>query len=315
MKANKLKYIALSGALMLLTAFATISCDDANDWTTDSSYNRLFSVPKMSVSANATDAELTWSTTPGTEYYIIEISLDSLYDDVAMGSSKGSIIYGEDKSITKSPYTLEGLYSDSKYFIRMKAFSSNTPESKWGYMSDFSFKTRTEQIFEKFSVSHDKITLYWPANSTADHIEIIDTNGTVVKSITLTSANLEDGTIVIDGLTPLTSYTAILYNKESKRGVIDFTTTAKVPDADHTAFLQAGDSLNNDLFTTMAEAGYQTVNIALPAGSSYYNENNINIPDGMSVTFFGLPGETQAIIGVKGIDIAGTHSFIKFENL
>ena len=77
MKANKLKYIALSGALMLLTAFATISCDDANDWTTDSSYNRLFSVPKMSVSANATDAELTWSTTPGTEYYIIEISLDS----------------------------------------------------------------------------------------------------------------------------------------------------------------------------------------------------------------------------------------------
>ena len=56
MKANKLKYIALSGAFMLLTAFATISCDDANDWTTDSSYNRLFSVPKMSVSANATDA-------------------------------------------------------------------------------------------------------------------------------------------------------------------------------------------------------------------------------------------------------------------
>ena len=315
MKANKLKYIALSGAFMLLTAFATISCDDANDWTTDSSYNRLFSVPNMSVSANATDAELTWSTTPGTEYYIIEISLDSLYDDVAMGTGKGSIIYGEDKSITKSPYTLEGLYSDSKYFIRMKAFSSNTPESKWGYMSDFSFKTRTEQIFEKFSVSHDKITLYWPANSTADRIEIIDTNGTVVKSIILTSANLEDGTIVIDGLTPLTSYTAILYNKESKRGVIDFTTTAKVPDADHTAFLQAGDSLNNDLFTTMAEAGYQTVNIALPAGSSYYNENNINIPDGMSVTFFGLPGETQAIIGVKGIDIAGTHSFIKFENV
>ena len=88
MKANKLKYIALSGAFMLLTAFATISCDDANDWTTDSSYNRLFSVPKMSVSANATDAELTWSTTPGTEYYIIEISLDSLYDDVAMGKDQ-----------------------------------------------------------------------------------------------------------------------------------------------------------------------------------------------------------------------------------
>ena len=71
MRTSKLKYIALSGVLMLLTAFIATSCDDANDWTTDSSYNRLFSVPKMSVSANATDAELTWTTTPGTEYYEI----------------------------------------------------------------------------------------------------------------------------------------------------------------------------------------------------------------------------------------------------
>ena len=315
MRTSKLKYIALSGALMLLTAFIATSCDDANDWTTDSSYNRLFSVPKMSVSANATDAELTWTTTPGTEYYVIEVSLDSLYDDITMGSGKGSIIYGEDKSITKSPYTLEGLYSDSKYFIRMKALSANMPESQWGYMSDFSFKTRTEQIFEKWVISHDKITLYWPANSKADHIEITDASGTTVKNITLTSSNLEEGTAVIDGLTPLTSYTATLYNNESKRGVVDFTTTAKVPDADYTAFLQVGDSLNNDLFTTMAEAGYQTVNVALPSGSSYYNENNLNIPDGMSVTFFGLPGEKQAVIGIKGIDIAGTHSFIRFENV
>ena len=315
MKTNKLKYMACSGVLLLLTVFATVSCDDANDWGTDSSYNRLFSVPKMSVSANATDAELTWTTTPGTEYYLIEVSLDSLYDDIAMGSSKGAIIYGEDKSITKSPYTLEGLYSDSKYFIRMKALSASTPESKWGYMSDFSFKPRTEQIFEKWIISHDKITLYWPVNSVADRIEITDVNGTIVKNVTLTSTNLEDGNIVIDGLTPLTSYTATLYNKESKRGVVDFTTTAKVPDADYTAFLQPGDSLNNDLFTTMAEAGYQTVNVALPAGSTYYNENNLNIPDGMSVTFFGLSGEKQAVIGVKGIDIAGSHSFIKFENV
>lgn len=142
-----------------------------------------------------------------------------------------------------------------------------------------------------------------------------DASGTVIKNITLTSTNLEDGNIVIDGLTPLTSYTATLYNNESKRGVVDFTTTAKVPDADYTAFFATSDSLNNDLFTTMAEAGYQTVNIALPAGSIYYNENSLNIPDGMSVTFFGLPGEKQAIIGVKSIDIAGTHDFIKFENV
>ena len=60
MKANKLKYIALSGAFMLLTAFATISCGRCKRLgLLIRSYNRLFSVPKMSVSANATDAELT----------------------------------------------------------------------------------------------------------------------------------------------------------------------------------------------------------------------------------------------------------------
>ena len=58
MKINKLKYMTLSGVLSLLMVFAATSCDDANDWSTDSSYNQLFSVPKMSVSANATDCLL-----------------------------------------------------------------------------------------------------------------------------------------------------------------------------------------------------------------------------------------------------------------
>ena len=42
MKTNKLKYMACSGVLLLLTVFATVSCDDANDWGTDSSYNQLY---------------------------------------------------------------------------------------------------------------------------------------------------------------------------------------------------------------------------------------------------------------------------------
>ena len=43
---KKIQYMALSGAALLLTAFAAVSCDDANDWNTDPSYSRLFSPRK-----------------------------------------------------------------------------------------------------------------------------------------------------------------------------------------------------------------------------------------------------------------------------
>lgn len=148
---NKIQYIALSGAALLLTAFAATSCDDANDWSTDASYDRLFSSPKISVSANALDAEVTFTTVPNAEYYVIEVSKDSLYDAISMGGTASSILYGEDKSIVKSPFTIDGLDSDSKYFLRIRSYAAGKSESLWGYLTDKSFKTRTEQIINGYS--------------------------------------------------------------------------------------------------------------------------------------------------------------------
>ena len=79
MKLNKKYMMAISGAFMLLGASTFTSCVDKNDWTTDSAYDRLFSPASLGVSAEITEAEVTWKSYPGSEYYVLELSTDSLY--------------------------------------------------------------------------------------------------------------------------------------------------------------------------------------------------------------------------------------------
>lgn len=318
-KMNHINYKIVAGAWMLLSAFAVVSCVDGNDWDVDNSYNRLFSVTSggISVDAAATTAEITWGAVPEAEYYIIEISTDSLYNEVEMGATN-ALVYGEDKTIVESPYTLTGLTADTKYFLRIKSMSSQKVESKWSYFEDYSFETATEQIFESLTnadITDDEVILHWEAGAEVTHIEVADVNETVLQTIELTAENKAEGIVTVTGLTALTQYTVTLYNGEVKRGVLAFTTAAKVPDADYSAYLSATDSLSTSLLAGLAEQGYQNVNIVLPAGAAFYNEETVKIPDGLSVTFFGLPGETKAVIAVNLFDIAGTHGLIAFENV
>ena len=123
----------MSGVLMLLATTSITSCVDDNDWTVDPTYDRLFSPTSLSVSANTTDAEVSWKAYPGSKYYIIEINTDSLYG-LNEEIRANSIIYGQDESITKANYTIDNLNSNSKYFIRVKACSDEQVNSNWNYL-------------------------------------------------------------------------------------------------------------------------------------------------------------------------------------
>lgn len=314
-----LKYFAIAGSFMSTLAFGIISCTDANDWEVDTSYDRVFSVQqdKISVSEEATSAEVSWTKVKGAQNYIIELSTDSLYDEIEMGQN-GAMVFGIEELITESPYVVNGLVPDTKYFLRIKAAAESKNDSRWSYMSDYSFTTKTEQIFEPVTgsdIKAESVTLRWEAGAEVERIDITDNNGTLVVSYPLSDTEKTEGTATISGLTSLTSYVATLYLGETKRGVLEFTTTAKVPDADFTYNLAAGDSLNNTLLIDLSEQGYQTVNITLASGAEYYNKEALSIPDGMSVTFFGMPGEKQAVVGVKNFEIGGTHAFVNFENV
>ena len=148
---NKYNYIKYSVFCFLL-ATLSVACIEKNDWEVEDEYSRLFGVSSLSVSPAEIEADVTWSASPNTEYYIIEVSKDSLYNEIEPGTTNGSILFGEDRSIKKSPYTLTGLESSSTYYIRIKGKSSTT-ESRWVYLETLTFNTKGEQILKAVGVS------------------------------------------------------------------------------------------------------------------------------------------------------------------
>ena len=321
----------VAGAFMLLTTAGIISCTDINEWETDSQYDRLFSPGSFSVSATTTTAEVTWKATPGTNYYIIEVSTDSLYGKTEE-CRENSIVYGTNKDIKKPPYTLEDLNSNTKYYIRIMGCSETKGNSHWNYLEKFSFQTKSENIFETVG-SKDKgedfITLRWDATLAVTHLEYaqvtgIDENGNSIlgeiKTIDLSNA---EGFVKITELQASTSYQFTIYNGTHPRGTRIVSTTNPTPSANVKKYLYQGDALTQEDINALASAG--SVTYIMEAGMELVWETldettgemaAIVIPDGLSVTFFGASGgEKPTIKSNKTIEIDGNHNYISFENV
>ena len=173
----------------LAVALCAAACADENDWDVDSSFDRLFGVANDALDVNEGDtwAEVVFEGFRGTEYFVIEVSTDSLTDEMEMGASPNSIVYGEDQSITASPDTIRGLLGETKYFLRIKACSAATPDSKWVYFDNgdggTSFTTLAEQIFNTptaADMSDEYINLTWTPGAEVTHITVTTPDGTPV---------------------------------------------------------------------------------------------------------------------------------------
>ena len=344
-KDKKMKSIKniLSTASMIALALSATSCTDGNDWDVDGSLSRLFGLngDKITVETAETSATVTFSAftskaVPSPEYYVFEVSKDSLYE----GVENATIIkFGEDKTLTSSPVVLSGLDGDSKYYMRVKAMSSTSNESKWVYYKDgSSFKTKAEQIFnnvEATDLFEDHVNLSWTPGADVTHITYANTNDAEnIQTINLTDEEKAAGKYTLGGLNPTSTYTITIYKNDVKRGQLQVTTPAAMPAANFKYSLASDVTvISQDLIDEIAEkakaaAGNETnysATIGIPAGAkvALYGINdsdggktNVTIPDGMSVTFFGLAGGDAPTINLdKNFDIAGSHAFIKFQNV
>lgn len=306
---------------MLLAATGVASCIDGNDWEVDPSTSRLFQIVSSAGTADATTLEFKWVKTPGAEYCIIELSKDTLYDEIPMRGTATSVVLGEDKSITYSPYIVTGLDSDTKYYIRYKLMSDTQKESLWSYPEQRFFKTKPEQIM--YSVgnldkSSSSATVRWEAGQTVTHLEAFKTgNSSNATRYDLTTADIEAGCYTLSNLEPNTEYTVNLYNNTVRRGYAIFTTFPEAPDADQVLYLTADVVISTDYLNELA-AQYpgESITLALPGDSKFSVEEKLVIPDGMSINVFGLPGEGKTVLSIQGnLDIAGTHEYITFQNL
>ena len=344
-KDKKMKSIKniLGTASMIALALSATSCTDGNDWDVDGSLSRLFGLngDKITVETAETSATVTFSAftskaVPSPEYYVFEVSKDSLYEGV---ENANIIKFGEDKTLTSSPVVLSGLDGDSKYYMRVKAMSSTSNESKWVYYKDgSSFKTKAEQIFnnvEATDLFEDHVNLSWTPGADVTHITYANTNDAEnIQTINLTDEEKAAGKYTLGGLNPTSTYTITIYKNDVKRGQLQVTTPAAMPAANFKYSLASDVTvISQDLIDEIAEkakaaAGNETnysATIGIPAGAkvALYGINdsdggktNVTIPDGMSVTFFGLAGGDAPTINLdKNLDIAGSHAFIKFQNV
>lgn len=333
----------LGTASMMALALSATSCTDGNDWDVDGSLSRLFGLngDKITVETTETSATVTFSAftskaVPSPEYYVFEVSKDSLYEGV---ENANIIKFGEDKTLTSSPVVLSGLDGDSKYYMRVKAMSSTSNESKWVYYKDgSSFKTKAEQIFnnvEATDLFEDHVNLSWTPGADVTHITYANTNDAEnIQTINLTDEEKAAGKYTLGGLNPTSTYTITIYKNDVKRGQLQVTTPAAMPAANFKYSLASDVTvISQDLIDEIAEkakaaAGNETnysATIGIPAGAkvALYGINdsdggktNVTIPDGMSVTFFGLSGGDAPTINLdKNFDIAGSHAFIKFQNV
>ena len=327
----------LAAALMAGTA-----CTDDNDWKVDKSYERLFGIAgdKINVEAEDITATVSFTGVPDAQYYIIEVSTDSLYDDIQLGGTPHSIVFGQDKSITKSPAKLNDLAGDTKYFLRIKAQNPQKTDGHWAYYQKSNavapFKTKAEQIFNPIENSdrgEDFIHVTWDSAKEVTGIVVTDADGNEVRTIQLTDDDKNAGEYTIAGLNPSTTYIVMIQNGDAVRGTLNATTTAAMPAADFKYFLPAdtkilSTQLLKDIAAEAIAAGNNETNfsvtIGIPADMTinFHGESedgsatNVKVPDGMSVTFFGLAGgEAPTLNFVKNIDVEGSHAFIAFENV
>lgn len=211
-------------------ALIATACTDGNDWEVDSSHDRLFATSESSFSItpaeNAAQAEASWKATPNTTGYVIEVSTNPLSDEVPMGS-EGSIVYGDGvEKITKTTYLLENLEPETEYYARIKSVGDGK-ESHWVYYEDGeTFKTSKDQILKTpTEITDSSIKVSWEENCTVTSLRIYNDNG-YDQTILLEAAELENCSITIQGLEPMTAYTIKIYNGDRLRGTVTVNTEA-----------------------------------------------------------------------------------------
>lgn len=313
---------ALFGAMMLLGGASFTACTETNDWDVDPAYDRLFHSSKVSVSPGEDQAEVTFKKMPDAEFYVIEISTDTLFDEVE--TTEHSIYFGdkEDARITTSPYTMTGLEGSTKYYFRIKSCATNGKGSTWKYLDDtesnYSFTTKSEQIILDVVPGSKTVKVSFKAGKQITEAQIVK-DDEVLVSQPVTADEVAAGELTISGLNAKTSYTVQLLNGENVRGKMKFTTTEPFPDGYEVINVAAGD----DVKDLLANATSDKVVVVFPQGMEYtaLNEeaqtSTIKVPENIkSIYFWGAAGEFKATVKFKGVSFeSSSMDVVRFYNL
>lgn len=327
---NKIKTMMM--AAVAICAASMTSCTDKMEWNVDPAYDRLFGITSISTTPDATSIAVEFKAPSGAKSYEIQWSTDSLTDDNDEPAGVKSM------TVTNSPDTIKGLAGDTYYFLRIRALSDTQKCSKWAYPVGSSGKrsihTLKEQIMNPVADEdrdQDQIRVTWDASKEVTHLIVSDADGNETR-IDLDAEAKTAGAYIVTGLQPLTSYTFTICNGEAVRGTCAASTTAAAPKGDYTYNMpQTMTVLDNETMKEISAAAKEkaadptnySATIVIPAGvtvdlvgkSESGDPAALKIPEGMSVTFFGAAGVKPVVKLSKSINLAGSHSFVRFQDL
>lgn len=296
------KYNIVFGLLLCGMTFLS-SCQDW-DFDTDSSYEKLFRTPKLEVEElDATYANLIWNKVPNADYYLLELSKDSLAFTTDLK------VLGGDKSIIEGEYKVTGLLGGVRYSVRVKALSDKgIKESEYATLT---FKTKTEQILNEVTgVTGKSAVISWEAGLQVNKV-VISGNGNSVERA-LTAEEVAAGKVTLTDLVASTDYQVTIWLDDTQRGKRSFSTTENYPDGYTVMNLTATDNVNEVLLAAEGD-----VVLVIPYSVDLEFTETVTIPESVtSIIFWGASGgPAKANLKVKSFIANGTKEQVKFYNL
>lgn len=316
------KIALLCGAVMALAT----ACTDGNDWDEDGSHAGLFRPTSFSAEQTGkgeTTVKFSIGAVPDVVKYEIEVATDTFSVEETSGSVYES---------TSSTATFDGFSIEQTYYARVRAIGQNGLSSAW--IGAKKFTLAAGQIIDEASVvaTMSTVSFSWEAGATVTKVTVETADGSAVKEIALTEADVEAATLKIEDLSAATIYVVKLFNGENRVGMVNAQTTSAGPSADYTVNYSADKTVGallEEVATKAAGDGNTeySVTVVIPAGvtgiiaddpdeGSTDEYSNLTIPSGMSVIFYGESANAKDAIQVyKSVNLAGVHGYVKFQNL
>ena len=274
---------------------------------------RLF-MPVVSTSPQVQGNQITfsWLKITGTAKYKIDISRDTTFTTIdqtrTVSSDTSSVVFAN-------------LLWNTSYRIRIQALASDP--SKNSKIEFVDVKTGLFPTILTIPTVNDltdySIVVRWTnTGATATTINVNKTDGTLVKTVTLTAGDITNGYKEIQGLAGSTTYVVTIYSGTALRGTQNYTTIAS-PNfgAANVIDLRSITGRPTILTDTMASAIATTGNVYILRRSETYTCNTATMVLTKSIKITCLPGlGTPAQLNyLNETDFSGIIDSVKFLNV
>lgn len=222
---KKIKNI-LTAAILTAGGFLA-GCTSVADELTELSLTRCLEPLNLEYTISNGDSVIfNWDLVSGSDQFALQIAENDGTFETEDGKLTSAVIKDLIVTADKVPYGIK-LTADQKYFFRVQAqTSANDKEpSKWAVSADTisTYAVRSSLFPEVTGRTSSSITISWNEDPEVTHILCTPREGTPVRH-DLTDEDIKAHTATVDGLTPSTNYTVILYYMSASRGELSLYT-------------------------------------------------------------------------------------------